>query len=321
MAHYLLRRLVLAIPLIWAVVTLTFLLMEAVPGDTSHHLLPPGVDEEVRADLLARWRLDRPMPVRYLALMGSLLSGDLGVSAAEERPVSELIAETLPATLVLSGAALAITLALGVFLGVLQAAWRGRAVDGVASAVSLALYSLPGFWVAILLVLVFAHWWPVLPASQAADPLAGYRSGWAQLTDRLWHLLLPAVALGLANAAVVARHLRASLLDQLGQDFVRAARARGLDERRVLLRHALPNALAPILTLVGISLPFLFSGSVVIERVFSWPGMGSLIYEAILEQDTPLVMGCFFVYALVVLAGSALADLLCAWADPRVRLG
>jgi len=321
MARYFLRRLVLAVPLVWAVVTLTFLLMEAVPGDTSHHLLPPGVDEEVRADLLTRWKLDQPMPVRYLALMGSLLGGDLGISAAEERPVSELIGEALPATLVLSGAALAITLSLGVLLGVVQAAWRGRAVDGAASAVSLALYSLPGFWVAILLVLVFAHWWPVLPAAQAADPLAPYMSGWAQLTDRLWHLLLPAAALGLANAAVVARHLRASLLDQLGHDFVRAARARGLDERRVLLRHALPNALPPILTLVGISLPFLFSGSVVIERVFAWPGMGSLIYEAILEHDTPLVMGCFFVYALVVLVGSALADLLCAWADPRVRLG
>ena len=321
MARYVLRKLLLAVPIVWAVVTLTFALMEAAPGDASHHMLPPGVSEEVRADLHARWRLDAPLHVRYLALMGNLLGGDLGHSLTEERPVRQMIGEALPATLALSGAALTITMVLGIGLGLLQAARRGGAADGVASGVSLALYSLPGFWLAILLVLLLAHWWPILPASQAADPMARYLGALPRLLDRLEHLVLPALALGLANTAVVARHLQASLRDQLGQDFIRAARARGLDERQVLLRHALPNALPPVLTLLGISLPFLFSGSVVIERVFAWPGMGSLIFEAIMEQDTPLVMGCFLVYALVVLAGSALADLLCAWVDPRVRLG
>lgn len=310
----------MALPLVWAVVTLTFVLLEAAPGDPSHHMLPPGVSDEVRADLHHKWRLDAPLHVRYAALMGNLVRGDLGMSITREKPVAQLIAASLPDTILLSAAALGITLALGIGLALAQATWRGRVVDGAIDLVALGLYSLPGFWLATLLVLLLAHWWPLLPASQATDPMAPYMGAGARLLDRVAHLILPALALGLANTAVVARHLRASLDEALGEDFVRAARARGLSPTRVLLRHALPNAMPPVLTLLGLSLPFLFSGSVVIERVFAWPGMGTLIFEAIFEHDTPLVMGCFFVYALVVLAGSVLADLLCAWADPRVRL-
>ena len=320
MSRYVSRRLLLAVPLVWAVVTLTFALMEVAPGDPSHHMLPPGVSDEVRAELHAKWRLDDPVLVRYGALLRNLVTGDLGVSLTQEKPVAALIARSLPDTLLLSSAALAVTLALGVILALVQVAWRGRAADGVIDVVSLGLYSIPGFWLAMLLVLVLAHWWPLLPASQATDPMARYLGAGARLLDRVEHLILPALALGLANTAVVARHLRAAMIEAMGEDFVRAARARGLSPARILLRHALPNALVPVLTLLGLSLPFLFSGSVVIERVFAWPGMGTLIFEAIMEGDTPLVMGCFFVYALVVLAGSILADLLCAWADPRIRL-
>jgi peptide/nickel transport system permease protein len=320
MSRYVSRRLLLALPLVWAVVTLTFALMEAAPGDASHHMLPPGVPDEVRAELHHKWRLDAPWHVRYAALMGNLVRGDLGMSITREKPVAQLIAASLPDTLVLSSAALALTMVLGLSLALAQVTWRGRAADAALDLISLGLYSVPGFWLATLLVLALAHAWPLLPASQATDPMAQYLGAGARFLDRLEHLILPTLALGLANTAVVARHLRAGLIEALGEDFVRAAKARGLSRGRILLRHALPNALPPVLTLLGLSLPFLFSGSVVIERVFAWPGMGTLIFEAILEHDTPLVMGCFFVYALVVLAGSVLADLLCAWADPRIRL-
>jgi peptide/nickel transport system permease protein len=320
LARYVIRRLLLAVPLVWAVVTLTFLLIEAAPGDAAAHLVPPDSSEELRAELRDKWRLDDPVHLRYLASLSNLLGGDLGLSVTRGRPVSTLIGEALPHTLALSGAALVITAVLGLAVGLAQVAWRGRWPDGVGSVLTLALYSVPGFWLAVLLVLVFAGWWPVLPGSQAADPMAPYMGSVARLLDRLEHLLLPALALGLANTAIVARHLRAGMLDELQRGFIRAARARGLSEWRILLRHALPGALPPVLTLFALSLPFLFSGSVVVEKVFAWPGMGSLIYEGILKQDTPVVMGCFFIYALVVLAGSLLADLLCAWADPRIRL-
>ena len=320
MTRYLLRRALQVVPLVWAVLTLTFVLLEAAPGDPSAYLVPPGASADVRDELRDRWQLDRPVHVRYLALMGNLTRGELGRSMLRGRPVAELIGDALPSTLLLSATALALTLLLGVGLGVLQAARRGTALDRGAGALNLALYSMPGFWLAILLVLLFAHAWPVLPASQTADPMAAYMGPLPRLWDRIAHLVLPAAALGLANSAVVARHLRGRLVEVLTRPFVRAARARGLAERRVLWRHGLRNSLLPVLTLVGLSLPFLFSGSVVVEKVFAWPGMGTLIVEAIVQRDTPVVMGCLFVYALLVIAGSAAADVLCAWADPRIRL-
>ncbi len=320
MKRYLLRRLLQVVPLLWAVLTLIFLLLEAAPGDPSAYLVPPGASAEVREALRQSWRLDDPAPARYLALLSNMASADLGRSMLRGRPVAEMIGEALPPTLLLAGASLAITPLLGGPLGVIQAARRGSALDGAATAVSLTLYSIPAFWLAILLVLVFGHWWPLLPATQMADPMADYMAPLPRLWDRVLHLLLPALALGLANTAVVARHLRARMVEVLGRDFIRAARARGLGGWAVVLRHALPNSLLPVLTLLGLSLPFLVSGSVIIERIFAWPGMGSLVVESILGQDTPVVMGCLFVYALMVIVGSAAADLLCAWADPRIRL-
>lgn len=320
MTRYLLRRLVQVVPLVWAVLTLIFVMLEAAPGDASAYLVPPGASSEVRDTLRERWQLDDPAPARYLALLSNMARGDLGHSVLRGRPVSQLIREALPPTLLLAGASLAITLLLGGVLGVIQAARRGSTLDGVATALSLTFYSIPAFWLAILLVLAFAHGWPILPATQMADPMADYMAPLPRLWDRVQHLMLPALALGLANTAVVARHLRARMVEVLGRDFIRAARARGVGGWAVILRHALPNSLLPVLTLVGLSLPFLVSGSVIIERVFAWPGMGSLVVESILGQDTPVVMGCLLVYALMVVAGSVTADLLCAWADPRIRL-
>jgi len=320
MLRYSLRRLLGAVPLVWALATICFLLLEAAPGDVSGVLIPQGATPEVRDAIMAKWQVEAPMGLRYLAAMGNLCSGELGVSPVWERPVLELILEALPATIALAGSSLLVMVLLGLGIGSLQALRRGGWVDRGATIASVALHAVPSFWLAMVLVLVFALWWPVLPASQAADPMAPYMAGWERALDRIIHLVLPAIALGAANAALIARHHRSALLGVLDQDWIRTARAMGLSPARVLLRHALPAALLPTVTLLGMALPFLFSGSVVVERVFAWPGMGTLIFEGIEHQDAPVVLGCFMVYGLLVVIGGLLADLAAAALDPRIRL-
>jgi peptide/nickel transport system permease protein len=315
-----LRRLLGAVPLLWAVATLCFLLLEAAPGDVSAVLVPQGASPAVREAILAKWQIGAPMGQRYLAAMANLFTGDLGVSVVRERPVLDLVLEALPATLALTATALAVMMLLGLGIGSLQALRRGSWLDRIATVISVALHAVPAFWLAMVLVITFALWLPVLPASQAADPMAAYLPAGQRLLDRLAHLVLPAIALGAANAALVARHHRSALLEVLGQPWIRTARALGLSPWRVLTRHALRAALLPTVTLLGLALPFLFSGSVVVERVFAWPGMGSLIFEGIEHQDAPLVLGCFLVYSLLVVLGGLLADIGAAALDPRVRL-
>jgi len=320
-ARYALRKLLYTLPLAWAVATISFLLLELAPGDASATLVPAGASPAVRAAILDKWQLQAPLWERYLAALGNLFTGELGISVVRERPVAELLWEALPATLALTGTALLVMVLLGLLLGSLQALRRGSWLDRVATLASVALHAMPGFWLATVLVMVFAIWWPVLPVSQAADPMAAYLPFTQRLLDRARHLLLPALALGAANAALVARHHRSALLEVLGRGFVRTARAKGLGPGRVLLQHAMRNALLPTVTLLGLSLPFLFSGSVVVERVFAWPGMGTLIFEGIQHQDTPLVLGCFLIYGLLVVLGGLAADLTSAALDPRIRLG
>ncbi len=320
MIRFTLRRLLTAIPLAWAVVTVSFLLLEAAPGDVSGVLVPQGASPALREAILTKWQLEAPMVTRYLTALGNLCSGDLGLSVVRERPVLDLIREALPATLALTGCALAVMVLLGLGIGSLQALRRGSWLDRSATITSVVLHAVPSFWLAMVLVLCFALWFPVLPASQATDPMAAYLPAWRQGLDRLAHLLLPALALGAANAALIARHHRSALLEVMDQDFIRTARSLGLGPWRVLTRHALRAAVLPTVTLLGVALPFLFSGSVVVERVFAWPGMGTLIFEGIEHQDTPVVLGCFLVYGLLVVVGGLLADLAAAALDPRIRL-
>ncbi len=320
MIRYSLRRLLTAIPLVWAVVTLCFLLLEAAPGDVSGTLIPQGASVEMREAIQAKWQLEAPMGLRYLAALANLCTGELGISVVRERPVLDLILEALPATLALTACSLVVMVLAGLGIGSLQALRRGSRLDRGATLVSVVLHAVPSFWLAMVLVLCFALWLPVLPASQAADPMAAFLPGWERLLDRLAHLVLPALALGAANAALIARHHRSALLEVMDQDFIRTARALGLGPWRVLTRHALRAALLPTITLLGLALPFLFSGSVVVERVFAWPGMGTLIFEGIEQQDTPVVLGCFLVYGVLVVVGGLLADVAAAALDPRIRL-
>jgi peptide/nickel transport system permease protein len=314
MARWLLRRTAAAAAIVLAVITLVFFAIHAAPGTPFLPAADRPLDPAVEASLRARFGLDRPLPAQFATYLGALARGDLGESFRQQRPVAAAIRDALPNTLVLAGAALLIDMALGIALGVWQAARAGRPSDTAAGAASLFLYSLPTFWLGLLLLLLFGEWLHWLPVGGVTDPVLG-----GGALDRLRHLALPALTLGIAGAAGTARFQRAAMIEALRRAFVRTARAKGAAPGRVLVGHALRNALLPTITLLGLALPFLLTGSVVVETVFAWPGMGKLAADAINARDYPVVMAATIVASVMVVAGSLLADLLYAAADPRIR--
>ena len=300
------------------VTTLAFFLIQLAPGDPLSYILEiPGADPAIVAELRTQFGLDRPLGEQYARWLASAARGDLGYSFRHSEPVATVIARSLPNTLLLMGTALGLALALGVGLGVVQAAYRGSAADRATRALALAFHSMPSFGLAALLLLVGAQWLGLFPSGGGsaffppADP-------WLRLLDRLHHLALPALTLVLVMTASVSRLQRSALLETLPEDFVRTAAAKGLT-RRGVLRHALRNALLPVVTLVGLSFPALLGGAVFVERVFTWPGMGTLLVEAVAERDYMLLTGCVLVGSITVVAGSLLADLLTLATDPRRR--
>ena len=322
MIKYAVQKLLLAIPLILGVVTLIFLLVQLSPGDTTDRFFTPETPPEVRQMIMAKWGLDQPVHVQYLRMLGNLATGDFGVSIAQERPVFEIIGEKLPNTLLLSAVSLSVIVITGVSLGIAQAVRQYSLFDNLASVISLFFYSMPSFWLALMLVLVFSYNFELLPSSGMKDAVMyDFMTPTEQFLDRVKHLLLPGVGLGMATSAGMARYMRSSMLEVVQQDYIRTARAKGLPETVVILKHTVRNALLPIITIIGLSMPFLFSGSVLIEYVFAWPGMGRVIVEAIFTQDTPLIIACFFVFTLLVVTGNLLADLANALVDPRIKLG
>jgi len=316
------RRLAAAIAIVFAVVTLTFVLIHLAPGTpfvpSDERVLDPAVVDGLRR----QFGLDRPLGVQYVKYLVALLHGDPGYSFSLRRPIGEMLAATVPNTLLLSGAALVIDFLLGSAVGLYQAARARHRADVILGNATLFLYSVPTFWLGLLLVLIFGQhlgWFPVggdrNPVLYPSLPLLG------RLGDRVWHLALPAVTLGLVGAGGTARFQRAALLEVAGQDFIRTARAKGLRERRVWLVHMLRNALLPMITLVGLALPFLLTGAVLIETVFSWPGMGKLAADAIFTRDYPVVTAAALLASVMVVLGSLVADVLYSVADPRIRLG
>jgi peptide/nickel transport system permease protein len=320
--RYALRRLAIAIPLALAVATLVFVLMESAPGDAADQLIGERpVPPEVRERIERIHGLDRSPLARYGGWLSALfLEGDLGWSHSRQRPVAQLLGETLPPTLALAAAALLLHLLAGTALGIVSAARRGSWIDRLLTVGGLALYAMPVFWLGLMAILGLSYALPLFPASSLQSVGASDWPLWRQLLDRLWHLTLPAAVLGLASAAAMTRFVRSGLLEALGQEFVRSARARGIGGGRVMLVHALRNALLPVINLVGLSLPLLLSGSLVVEVVFAWPGMGRLTYEAIRAQDLAVVMATTVLATLLVIVGNLVADLVMAAADPRIRL-
>ena len=322
----LLRRLAGALLLLWLVVTLTFVLARAAPGDAAALLIAPTASAADAARLRAELGLDAPAPVQYARWLGAVLRGDLGESFATRRPVAEVLAEALPVSLLLGTLSLALTFLIGVAVGGVQAARRGRPLDTALTVLTTAVYAAPSFWLALALVALFTYGaatWGLpaavrLPAFGLRSPGAEL-SGLAAAADVARHLVLPVTVLTAVGAAGVARYARSSIADVLGTDFVRTARAKGLRRRRIYGAHVLRVALPPLVVLLALALPGIVAGSVFVESVFAIPGMGRAMLSAILARDYPVMMGAAIVYAALVIGANLAADLALPALDPRRR--
>lgn len=322
MTAWLVRRIAVAVATWLVVVILLFVLMRLTPGDPLQRLAGDRqVSAEEAAALRRRFGIDQPIGAQFRAFAAGALTGDLGVSI-EHYPtaVTTLLRTRLPASLLLGGTVLLLTFGVGITLGVLQAVRRGRPADRWLTRGSLALYAMPSFWLALVLAWFFGIKLQWLPVAQMHDPLLAPDAGLlTRAGDLLWHLVLPALTLTAVSIAAVMRYQRTALIEVLRLEFVQAARARGLPERRVLWRHAWRNALFPVVGLLGLWLPMLVAGSVFVEQVFNWPGLGSLAAEAVGARDYPVILGTAMLVAALVLIGGLLADVAYRVLDPRVR--
>jgi peptide/nickel transport system permease protein len=316
---YLLRRLASSFLLLVLAATIIFFLVHLAPGDPTNVFEGQRITQEQREHLRHLYGLDRPLGEQYLLWLGALARGDLGISFAQQRAVTTIIREAFPATLLLATAASLVELGVSLILGIAAARRRNGTADHAIRVASLVLFSQPPFWLGLMLILLFAHVWPVLPSSHMHSIDAGLMSPLGSTLDLLRHLVLPAVALGLYNAGPTLRFVRSSLIEVMGMDYIRTARAKGLSERRVVWVHGLRNALTPLVQLFAINFPGLLNGAVLTEIIFSWPGLGRVSLAAILGRDYPLMLGITLFGALLVVLGNLLADLLQAAIDPRVR--
>lgn len=325
MGAYVLRRLLGAIPLVVGIATIIFFVLNLAPGDPTAFYFNPNVPPEIIEQLRRNLGLDQPLHIQYVRWLTSFMTGEFGYSFAQSRPVRDILMEALPNTLILTGSALVLVFIIGILIGVLQAVRQYSIFDSASSVISLFFYSMPSFWLALMLMLIFslqAHqWgWPIaLPPTGITSVDYEFMSFGERVWDRISHLILPVSTLTLALAAGVARYTRGQMLEVVRQDYIRTARAKGLPERTVIMKHALRNSMLPVITLLGLYLPFLFSGAVFVEVIFAWPGMGRIIVDAIMQRDYPLVMATSFVLAVMVVIGNLVADVLYAVADPRIR--
>ena len=315
MLGYAVRRLLQLIPVLLGISLVVFLIMALLPGDPALAILGPYATPEALASLRGELGLDEPLWRRFLLWLGNLLQGDLGRSVALQRPVTDEIAERVGPTLLLAAAALSLSVVLGLAAGAFAAAHRRRWQDQLVTFTVLLGISAPQFWLAMLLILVFAVWLQWLPVS---GMYAVYGGGGA--LDLLRHLALPALSLAVVVTGVLARLSRAAMLEELSQDYVRMARAKGLSEARVVYRHAFLNMLGKMMPVIGLQMGFLLGGAVYIETVFQWPGLGRMLVDAIAARDLPLVQGGVLVMAGAYVLVNLLADLLQHLLDPRVRL-
>ena len=304
MARFLIRRLLLTIPVLIGVATLVFSLIHLVPGDPVQTMLGESASPQDVAQMRTRLGLDRPLYVQYLSFAGGALRGDLGTSLRTSQPVSEAILERMPATLELAAAAMLVAIVVAIPLGVIAAVRKDTPIDHAATTLALLGISMPTFWLGPLLAIVFSIWLGWLPVSGRGS---------------LANLVLPAVTLGAPLAAILARMTRATVLEELRELYVTAARARGASEMRVVLAHALRNSLIPIVTVVGLQFGSVLTGAVITETIFSWPGVGRLLVQSISARDYPAVQGCILLIAITYVSMNLLVDVLYGFLDPRIR--
>jgi peptide/nickel transport system permease protein len=323
MAAYMLRRLVGAIPLLLFISVAVFALLQAAPGGPMAAYVRRGtLSAEDRARLEAQLGLNDPLPVQYGKWLAKVLQGDLGMATSTKRPVAVEILDRLPNTFVLMFAAWAVTLLIAIPVGILSAVRQYSWFDHVVTTVTFIGQSIPIFWFGLILLLVFYIWLenpltgdPLFPAGGVATMGAPFSLG-----DRLHHLALPVAMLAAGWVAWYSRFLRASMLETIHQDYVRTARAKGLSERLVVLRHGFRNAAIPLVTLMALDVPFLFTGALFTEVIFAWPGMGRLFYSAAERRDYGLLMAIIMITSALIILANILADMLYAWLDPRIRL-
>jgi peptide/nickel transport system permease protein len=313
MTQYILRRLIQSLFIIWGCATLVFFMLRMIPGDPVIQMLGPEYTPEAAAALRAKLGLDEPLLVQYLRWMGNILHGDLGGSIASGETVADAIKSGLPKTLSLATVSFVIATAIAVPAGVIAALRRNGPFDYIASIVAFIGVSMPSFWFGIILILVFAvqlRWLPAIGYSEIAE-------------DGVWawfqRLILPSLAIGAGYAAILMRFVRAGLLDVLGSDYIRTARAKGMREGSVVVRHALRNALIPVVTVVGIQLALLLSGTVVIETVFSIRGLGRILVGAIFDRDYPIVQGVILLIAVIFVLANLVVDIVYTFLDPRIH--
>jgi peptide/nickel transport system permease protein len=320
--RYIALRLVKTVLTVVAVVVLSFFLIRMAPGDAATVMAGQSgyADEAFVKNLRAEYGLDQPLPVQFWKYALAVAHGDLGTSYVRRQPVLSVILERLPNTLLLDAFALVVAIAGGVWLGSLAARRPGSANDNTVSVLAMLFYAVPQFWLGMMMVLLFAVWMPVLPPFGIETMGADY-TGLARLGDVALHMLLPGVTLALYYMASYARLTRAAMIEVSDQDFVKTARAKGISERQVSRHHILRNALIPLVTYAGLQASLLVGGSVLIENVFSWPGVGTLAYDAVQARDNPLLLGIFIVTAILVSLFNLVTDIAYSIVDPRVELG
>ena len=318
---FVLRRLLLGVATLLLIAVMNFLLIRAAPGDPATVMAGEtgAADDAFVQQLRERFDLDKPLPRQLATYLGNLVRLDFGVSYRQEQPVIDLIAERLPATLLLTGSAFVLSLIFGVSLGVLASTRVGTWKDGAISVFATLFYAMPLYWLALLAVLVFAVWLPWFPAFGYAT-VGGGHQGFARAVDIGHHMVLPTLVLAMFYMAVYARMTRASMLEVADQDFVKAARAKGLAPGRILRAHVLRNALLPVVTLAGLQAGAMVGGAVLIETVFAWPGIGRLLFDALAQRDYSLLLGTFLVTAALAVLVNVITDVVYTIVDPRIEL-
>lgn len=315
MKKYILKRLLELIPVLILVSIFSFFIIQASPGDPIDNYVRPGMTEEQIEDIKEEYELDGSMAQQYFRWMPHIMRGDLGTSIHQNRPVVDIIAERLPATLMLMGTALAFSLMIAIPLGLWAGLRKNKRSDNIISLISYLGISIPPFWLAMIGIILFSLKLHLLPSGGMHTVNVNTAA------DLLWHMILPAFVLSLNNMAIFTRYIRSNTISQLEEDYVQTAMAKGTGKRKILFRHVLKNCLLPIITLAGINIAGLVCGSFVVETIFSWPGIGRLAMDAVGNRDFPLIMGYTMFSCIILILGNLIADVLYAVADPRIRQG
>jgi len=322
MVAYFIRRLFTALPTLFLGVTLTFFIIRLAPGDPTDRFLTPSMSPKIKAAVTEKFGLNEPLPIQYMIWLKNVaLHFDFGKSFANRREASRVIMDALPFTLLVTSLSLLFGVLLGTVLGVYSALKTGTSVDRAITSILLFFYSVPSFWLGLILLGIFSIELNWLPGSQISSIFHERLSFFGKIGDYVSHLILPVLTLGLTTAPVYGRFVRSSMIEVLNSDFIVSARARGLSERKVVFHYGLRNALLPLISILGTSFPALVSGAVIVEVIYSLPGMGRIMVDAALGRDYPIIMAASVVAFFAVIIGNLLADIGYAVADPRVRIG